>query len=45
MSTEQLFKDDVIEAMREAEQITNDSNVKKYKDFSEFLSELDAEEK
>lgn len=38
------FKEDVVEAMREAEQITKDSSVKKYKDFSEFLSELDAED-
>lgn len=38
------FKDDIVEAMREAEEITKDSNVKIYKDFSEFLSELDAED-
>lgn len=38
------FKDDVVEAMREAEQITKDSNVRKYKNFAEFLSELDAED-
>lgn len=45
MSTEQIFKDDVIEAMREAEKIKKNFEVKKYKNFSEFLSELDAEEK
>lgn len=38
------FKDDVVEAMREAEKITRDSNVKRYKNFSELLSELDAED-
>lgn len=38
------FKDDVVEAMREAEKITKDSDVKRYKNFSEFLSELDAED-
>ena len=38
------FKDDVVEAMREAEKITKNSDVKRYKNFSELLSELDAEE-
>lgn len=38
------FKDDIVEAMREAEKITKDSDVKRYGDFSEFLSELDAED-
>ena len=38
------FKDDVIEAMKEAENITKDSNAKKYKNFSEFLAEVDAED-
>ncbi len=38
------FKDDVVEAMREAEKITRDSNVRRYKNFSELLSEMDAED-
>ena len=37
------FRDDVIEAMKEAEKITKDFKVKKYKNFSEFLAKLDKE--